>query len=201
MRAIFMLVGLAQVVLPVGAQDPSPRTVAPVDVSLSGMGDASVLASTSRGGLGSPLGLVASLSCVQRLADQATGGCLLASSEPTPGMLFPPPHDGGFNNTASGSRAFLGGGQRNRASGPFSVIGGGSDNAASGNSAVVGGGYMNVALGAGATISGGGYNDTAANYAAVGGGRYNYAAENATVAGGDGNTASGSDSAVGGGHR
>ena len=184
MKAIFVLVGLALVVLPVGAQNPGRRVDVPVDVSTAGI--------TSQD-------LVARLACVQRIADQATSGCLLASSTPTPGMLFPPPHDGGVNNTASGSRAFLGGGQNNSAPGPVSVIGGGSGNTASGNSAVVGGGYMNTAQGAGATVGGGGYNATAANYAAIGGGRHNYAAEEATVAGGEGNTASGTESTVGGG--
>ena len=153
----------------------------PIDVSLQGLGDVA-LGDAARGGSVSatpPIGAVSPLafSCAPSIRDQASGGCLQASSTPTPGLLFPPPHDGGVNNVSSGQYSFVGGGQNNQATLSWSTVGGGDGNTASQFVATVGGGRNNNA---------------SANYTTVGGGRNNTASANdATVGGGLSNTASG----------
>src|SRR5262249_19637660 len=57
--------------------------------------------------------LSASAGCAQSVRDQATAGCLQATSVPTTGMLFPGPHLGGVNNVQSGTNSFVGGGKDN----------------------------------------------------------------------------------------
>jgi len=151
-------------------------------------------------GAGAPAGTGASASlrtlptCIPSIQDQGhPTRCLRASSVPTPGMLFPPPHDGGVDNVVSGADAFIGGGKLNTASGAQAVIGGGTSNTASGLNATVGGGEWNRALSTavplhpyGAATVGGGYLNTASK-------------PGATVSGGGTNVASGKFSTVGGG--
>ena len=142
--------------------------------------------------------------CAESLRDQANPAtCLQASSVPVPGMLFPPPHDGGMNNFASGTRAFVGGGENSTASGTHSTIAGGHDNTASGSSSTAGGGSYNVASGSGATVGGGSYNlasGIASGFGTVGGGFSNKAlADFSTIGGGINNEATGSMAVIGGG--
>ena len=100
----------------------------PPDISLRGLGDiARVVTSPTNGGtlfaappFEPPLG--PPFVCVDSIADQATAGCLTASSTPTSGVLFPYP---GINNTFVGP-AFVGGGEDNQATGPWSAVGNGS---------------------------------------------------------------------------
>jgi hypothetical protein len=137
--------------------------------------------------------------CAKSVRDQANpGACLQATSVPTPGMLFPPPHDGGLNNAAGGAHSFIGGGRDNETIGDRATIGGGQLNVADAH-ATVGGGTFNHALGA-STIGGGSQN-FANNNGAVGGGGINMATGAfATVAGGYFNTANGYFGAIGGGY-
>ena len=194
----------------------------PVDVSLHGLGDVSelTLGDAARGGSVSatpPAGSVSPLafSCAPSIRDQANGGCLQASSTPTPGLLFPPPHDGGLNNDSSGQYSFVGGGYVNTTSDTYGTVGGGASNTASGVGATVGGGalstasgdftavaggFANYASGRAATIAGGGSNNATQYYTTIGGGRLNTASQDyATVAGGRDNTASAIYATVGGG--
>ncbi len=147
-------------------------------------------------------GLVAAPApCTESIADQAQPGvCLRATSTPTPGMLFPPPHDGGVQNVQSGQHSFVGGGFNNTASGADATIGGGSFNDATDTLATVGGGFGNQALGEFSTVSGGSGNYASALYCSVGGGVANFAnGERTTIGGGVGNTAQGGDSTIAGG--
>ncbi|MFN0008420.1 MAG: hypothetical protein ACKVXR_10980 [Planctomycetota bacterium] len=138
--------------------------------------------------------------CVSRIRDQATGGCLLATSVPTPGMLFPPPHDGGEGNEQNGVTSFVGSGQYNVAEGALSMIGGGLFNQALGSYSVVGGGYFNGATANYATIGGGESNTASDWYTTIAGGEYNTAlGRGATVGGGFSNSASGTSATVPGG--
>ena len=197
MNAVSMFAGFGVVgllVLPADAQKSQGDRRVPVDVSVAGGG-------------AQPLQLL----CVQSILDQATGGCLQATSTPTNGMLFPYP---GTNNTFSGT-AFVGGGTNNTASRDFAAVGGGLSNTASGLYATVGGGSNNTAFGFAGTVGGGdsnlaptyfatvagGYHNTASRPGCtVAGGRDNYAArEYAAVGGGRSNTASGYLATVGGG--
>jgi len=130
------------------------------------------------------------------------GSCLQASSVPMPGMLFPPPHDGGVDNVADGLDAFLGGGRNNRTSGDMPTISGGRANVATANYATIGGGWRNEALGDSATVAGGRENIASSDHATASGGFRNEAtSSHATIAGGFGNAASGSGASVGGGER
>ncbi len=120
----------------VGARSGSP---VPLDVSLQGLGDVSRLAlgDAARGGSVSVTPSVGSVSplafsCAPSIRDQAAGGCLQASSTPTPGLLFPPPHDGGFNNVSSGQYSFLGGGRDNLVAEDYATVGDGRLNTVSG---------------------------------------------------------------------
>ena len=126
----------------------------------------------------------------------------MASSTPAPGLLFPPPHDGGTNNVVSGLNSFVGGGEDNQAIGQWSTVAGGLYNTASGTSgATVAGGLYNAASGTyGATVAGGIRNTASGNRATIGGGSYNTASGyRATVGGGFFNPASGYAATVGGG--
>ncbi len=181
----------------------------PVDISLQGLGDVSGLAlgDAARGGRFSVTPSVGSVSplafsCAPSIRDQATGSCLEASSVPTPGLLFPPPHDGGFNNVSSGQYSFVGGGENNQATGQWSTVGAGRNNVASGQYSFVGGGENNQATTLRSTVSGGLNNRTfgRGTFTSVGGGRNNtLSGLAATVGGGSGNTASGDFTTVGGG--
>ena len=167
------------------AQDAARRRVLP-DVSSAG-------ANGQVGGT-QPLQLL----CVQSILDQATGGCLQASSTPEFGMLLP---YSGINNTFTGS-AFAGGGQNNQALGLCSVIGGGRDNYALGPASTIGGGDDNQASSLGATIAGGSNNFASTLWTAIGGGSVNFATgQGATIGGGVQNTASGDYATVCGGGR
>lgn len=137
--------------------------------------------------------------CVPSIRDQANpGSCLQASSVPTPGLLFPPPHDGGTYNAAGGQQSFIGGGRNNTTTGDQAVIGGGRFNTADANS-TVGGGYFNHATGISA-IGGGGQN-SASGGGAIGGGSINSATGYfGTVAGGYFNFATGGFPSIGGGY-
>lgn len=138
--------------------------------------------------------------CVSRVRDQATGGCLFATSVPTPGMLFPPPHDGGEGNEQNGVTSFVGSGQYNIAEGHLSVIGGGLDNRTEGPFSVLGGGLLNLVSGYAATIGGGDTNTTTEEASTVAGGSNNSAiGVGATVGGGYYNSASGTSATVPGG--
>ncbi len=159
--------------------------------------------------------------CAASIRDQANPSqCLQASSVPSPGLLFPPPHDGGVNNVASGTNSFIGGGQdnqatnglwgeghstvcggrRNVASDDYSAIGGGIDNSASAVFSTIGGGWGNSASGVYATIAGGEANEAYGEAGAVGGGEANSAlGVHSTVSGGSLNSASGQGSSVAGG--
>ena len=122
--------------------------------------------------------------CAGTIRDQANpGSCLQASSVPAPGLLFPPPHDGGVNNTSSGTNSFIGGGSQNATLGSHPVIGGGQLNDA-GDFSVVGGGFSNNA-----TLT-----------SSIGGGLGNTANGLSAVAGGSGNSASGGWAVIGGGY-
>ena len=197
------------------ANQPRERVASsrvPVDVSLQGLGDVSGLAlgDAARGGSAFATPSVGSVSplafsCAPSIRDQAAGGCLMASSIPTPGLLFPPPHDGGKFNVASGALSFVGGGAGNTATGDFATVaGGGGDglgNTASADFATVGGGASNTASQKGATVAGGRDNNASdADYTTVGGGLGNTASgDQATVGGGSSNTASGIRTTVAGG--
>ncbi len=109
-------------------REPVASSRVPVDVSLQGVG---TIPASRSGGVG--LGL----ECLQRIADQATEGCLQASSMPTFGLLYPYP---GIHNVSSGTYSFVGGGENNQATGKSSTVGGGYNNTASGYHATVGGG-------------------------------------------------------------
>ena len=109
-------------------------------------------------------------SCAPAVRDQATGGCLQASSTPAPGVLFPPPHDGGEGNTSSGLVAFVGGGRDNRADGAFAVVGGGAENMANADYGTIGGGALHQA-GVGATVGGGILNIASGYSSTIPGGR------------------------------
>ncbi len=151
--------------------------------------------------------------CTEAVLDRATGGCLKASSEPGPGLLFPPPHDGGLRNTTAGNLAFIGGGAWNAASGAYATIGGGFQNRAdrdatvgggtgneAGTNATVAGGDRNRALGAWAAAGGGYTNEASGLFATVAGGWRGSATEElSTISGGYRNTTSGVGSAIGGG--
>lgn len=117
----------------------------------------------------------ASLGCAPRIRDQATAGCLEASSLPRPGLLFPPPHDGGTLNTITGQDAFVGSGRLNRASGDYSTISGGYGNTATSHYAGILGGANNASRGVGAAIAGGIENVASGAYSVVGGGVGNQA--------------------------
>jgi hypothetical protein len=131
---------------------------------------------------------------------------------------------GGYQNTASGFGAFVGGGGfdgtsvgGNKASGNASVVSGGWSNLASANYAVVSGGFADLAVANYCVVSGGlsnsasgaisfvggGQSNTAGGfYSAVGGGQTNSAAgQNSVVGGGANNDAGGSTAVVGGGLR
>lgn len=106
----------------------------------------------------------------------------------------------GFNSTASGDHATVGGGALDTASGEASTVAGGQINTASGDRATVGGGAGNTASAGEATVSGGLGNTASSFAAAVGGGELNSAsAIHTTVGGGAGNTAGGIYATVGGG--
>ena len=171
----------------------------PVDVSLEGLGGGS-----------SMIPLTTAVSCLDSIKNKATGGCLMASSRPTFGMLFPYPGannvssgqnsfvGSGFNNIAGGQYSFVGGGEYNQAIGGWSTVGGGRINTASDGFgydqgfATVGGGVLNIASGIGVTVGGGLQNRAFGFYSAVGGGIDNTASGNrATVAGGGSNAALG----------
>ncbi len=137
--------------------------------------------------------------CADSIRDQATGGCLQAASKPAPGLLFPPPHDGGRSNVATGLDAFVGGGFENQATGDRASISGGSGNRALGAYTTVGGGRKNFAGYAGATVAGGSQNKAYGQLSAVGGGAGNVAIQGGTIAGGYGNTTTDYGSTVGGG--
>lgn len=141
----------------------------------------------------------ASIVCATSIRDQANpGSCLQASSVPTPGLLFPPPHDGGQNNATGGTNSFIGGGQSNTTTGGHATIGGGLLNEADGYS-TVGGGTSNQASGNGSI--GGGQGNLASNTGAIGGGVFNRATgARSAIAGGYFNSASGYFSFVGGGY-
>ena len=137
--------------------------------------------------------------CVSSVRDQANpGSCLQASSVPTPGLLFPPPHDGGQNNVTAGKNSFIGGGRFNSTTGGHATIGGGQFNS-TGSYSTVGGGTSNHAY-ANAAI-GGGHDNFANNLGTVGGGGLNAASGTlSAIAGGYFNSASGYFSFVGGGY-
>ena len=141
---------------------------------------------------GAALPASATTACASSVYDQATGGCLQASSTPTPGMLFPPPHDGGVNCTMFGLGAFTGGGRNNDANGSHAVVTGGYNNLVNGHLSTVGGGYFNDVEGSYATVGGGFTNSAGGVAATVPGGFTNDAPGTAaTVGGGAFNTASG----------
>jgi len=131
--------------------DPSrvgPRV--PLDVSVEGLGG-------SLRTPGAPGGAIrvearratpssTPLDCLERIADQATSGCLTASSTPTFGLLVPYP---GLDN-AFVPPAFVGGGENNQATGPYSAVGGGRNNLAYG--------YTYHGVIGHATVGGGGEN-------------------------------------------
>ncbi len=81
----------------------------------------------------------------------------------------------GFENTASGDSATVGGGSSNEASGESAVISGGYDNTASGIGSTVGGGSGNIASGNYAIIAGGKDNAAAGDFAIIPGGLSNVA--------------------------
>ncbi len=98
----------------------------------------------------------------------------------------------GYNNTASGWAAVVGGGLRNKAEQAQSTVGGGFRNSAGGYSSTVGGGYTNGAVGAYSTVGGGIYDSAAGYAAAVSGGLANIAkGDYSVVAGGARNVAEG----------
>jgi len=158
--------------------------------------------STSTGARPQRAALVASPAalCVDSVRDQSGGPCLEASSVPVPGLLFPPPHDGGLNSVVTGLRAFVGGGEGNMATGDQASLAGGSYNFATGLRSAVGGGRGNVASGSRATIAGGEGNRAEANLTTVGGGKNNYArTSHSTIGGGTLNECQGAASTIGGG--
>jgi hypothetical protein len=107
---------------------------------------------------------------------------------------------GGFRNTNSGLRAFIGGGEVNKAANSWSVASGGFGNVANGSLSAIGGGSGNLASGFNSVVSGGELNTAGENYSAVGGGRNNAASGlDSTVSGGGSNVASGHYSTVSGG--
>jgi hypothetical protein len=211
MNLAYSLVGLGLVgllVLPTEAQQRQVDYRVPADISFAGGG----------GGL-STIAYRTGLSCIQRILDQANGGCLAASSTPTFGMLTPYPGTnnvfdasmgacvgGGEDNQATGIRSTIGGGYGNTASGFYATVGGGgssyadSGNTASGDHATIGGGLSNTASVRRATIAGGGFNNASGESATIGGGNNNTASGfYATVVGGRSNLASGIQAMVGGG--
>ncbi len=78
---------------------------------------------------------------------------------------------GGYENTASAYKSFVGGGLRNHASGQRSAIVGGQDNKATHQEAFVGAGEKNEAKADNATIGGGYENVVTGSYSAIPGGR------------------------------
>jgi len=151
---------------------------------------------------GEPSRLVSSpeVLCVESIEDQAGGPCLSASSVPVPGLLFPPPHDGGLNNSATGSHAFVGGGQSNTVSGDQATVGGGAFNFGTGNRSSVGGGQANVAFGPRAVVAGGDSNSASGEGSFVGGGKDNDArADMSKIGGGLLNAIDGYAGVIGGG--
>ncbi len=164
--------------------------------------------------------------CAASVEDAATGGCLVASSVPTLGMLYPLSSElfieagsgrvgigtttpgfalevagkivSGVGNTPTGSSAAIGGGTSNNASADHTTVAGGASNQALGQYATVGGGFSNLASSQRATIAGG-LGNSASNSATVGGGQNNAANLGfATVSGGRLNEA-GDHAVVGGG--
>jgi hypothetical protein len=108
---------------------------------------------------------------------------------------------GGYNNTASGFAASVGGGVYNIADSSYSTVGGGHSNTASANYSSVGGGKNNIASGYHTSVGGGGSNIASSNLASVGGGWGNTANDTAaTVGGGIYNSVSGKYSAILGGY-
>ena len=93
----------------------------PVDISIEGVDDLSLVTQPSLGG-GPPIG------CLSTIRDQATSNCLMASSTATSGVLYPYP---GVGNVFT-APAFVGSGTNNVASGTYSFVGGGEDNQAGG---------------------------------------------------------------------
>jgi len=187
MKAVSVLaVGLVGLLaLPGDAQKRQADRRVPVDVSIAG-----------GGGGPSTIGIQVGRSCIQRILDQANGGCLQASSTPTNGLLLPYP---GIDNTFT-APALVAGGERNVASGARAFVGGGYDNVASGYRATIGGGYRNDASGIDSTVGGGGFNDASADGATIGGGGGNDASgADSTISGGRLNTAGGPLATVGGG--
>lgn len=189
--------------------------------------DVSAVGNDGRGFVGGtqPLQLL----CVQWLLDQATGGCLQASSIPTFGKLFPYPGTnntfdasmgafvgggannsaqsqratvaGGYSNMASGHHSTIAGGQENVASGFVSLVGGGSSNTASSSWDTIAGGYSNTASGPSGTVSGGQHNIASGARSTVGGGEFNEALWQAsTIPGGQYNTTLGAFSFAAGRH-
>lgn len=207
--------------LPVGLLAGIPVALPGSSTTAAPQGGGLVVTGASSGPTGASTQAPATQSCAPSIQDQATAGCLLASSVPAAGQLFPPPHDGGTNNATIGPDAFVGGGKDNTASGIgatvtggdandalglFTTVGGGGSNRAIETSATVGGGFRNVASGIESVIGGGQYNTVAGYAGTVAGGQNNDAAGyyglfigHATVAGGENNTAAGTYSFVGGG--
>jgi len=202
------------------SQEPERgRAVArrPVDVAVEGLGaswrTAPRAARGFSGGPGGPGAAAPSqapsggppFACVKTIADQATNGCLSASSTPTLGALFPYP---GIDNVFV-APAFVGGGENNSASGDYATVGGGGGclyglaslgNSASGDHSTIGGGALNTASGPGSTIAGGISNDASQRTATIAGGAGNVASgDRAAVGGGYNNTASGTYATVAGG--
>jgi hypothetical protein len=144
-----------------------------------------------------PLMATPGVLCATSVEDSgAPGNCLQATSVPTPGLLFPPPHDGGVNNVSSGTNSFIGGGQDNQASNGagsgHTTVGGGRSNIASGDFATVGGGCTNFAMARAATVAGGDENDADGPMATIAGGQDNEAdGLAATIPGGKDNNAQG----------
>ncbi len=147
--------------------------------------------------------------CADALRDQDGPGCLFASSVPAPGLLFPPPHDGGLGNVSDGVHSYVGGGRDNTATGSETTVGGGLGNFASGGGAVVGGGVDNRSVNTTTVVAGGSSNHSTGRYSTVSGGLNNRASgQSATVGGGGGtgflpslagNRASGAYATVSGG--
>jgi len=104
---------------------------------------------------------------------------------------------GGYGNTADASGATISGGVMNTASDSFNTIGGGNRNTASGSNATIGGGFRNEASGSYATVGGGGRPGPGPMTGNIASGDFS------TVSGGGGimycNTASGNYATVGGG--
>jgi hypothetical protein len=102
----------------------------------------------------------------------------------------------GFDTTASGAYAVVGGGDSNSSTGDWSFIGGGQNNIAPGDWSVVSGGWANSAQGNYSAIAGGEDNTSIGDYAFVAGGMGNDAGGLKSWAGGNGSTAGNSGSFV-----